>query len=66
VSQPVETPFGFHLIEVLERKSDDASQERRRQEARMALRNRKIEEGTDEYIRQLRGRAYVEVRLDGK
>lgn len=66
VSQPVETPFGFHLIEVLERKSDDASQERRRQEARLALRNRKIEEGTDEYIRQLRGRAYVEVRLDAK
>ncbi len=64
LSQPVETPFGFHLIEVLERKSDDASQERRRQEARASLRARKIEENTEEYLRNLRGRAYVELRLD--
>jgi peptidyl-prolyl cis-trans isomerase SurA len=36
VSEPVETSFGIHLIEVLERKSDDVSKERERNNARQA------------------------------
>jgi peptidyl-prolyl cis-trans isomerase SurA len=64
ISDPVESPFGYHLIQVLERKTDDVSQERQRKLARQALRERKIEEGTEEWLRQLRDRTYVEYRSD--
>jgi peptidyl-prolyl cis-trans isomerase SurA len=64
VSQPVETSFGVHLIEVLERKSDDVSKERERNNARQAIRDRKMEEATDSWQREVRDRAYVEYRTD--
>ena len=66
VSAPVETQFGYHLIEVLERKNQDVSKERQRLVARQALRERKLDEATQEWVRQLRDRAYVEYRLDQK
>ena len=64
VSEPVETPFGVHLIQVLERKTDDVSKERQRLVARQAIRERKLEEATQDWLRQLRDRAYVEYRFD--
>lgn len=64
VSEPVESPFGLHLIQVLERKTQDVPQERRRLMARQALRERKLEEATQEWLRQVRDRAYVEYRFD--
>jgi len=64
VSQPIESPFGYHLIQVLERKTEDGSQERARQAARQAIRERKIDEATEDWLRQLRDRAYVEIRTD--
>lgn len=64
ISQPVASPFGFHLIQVLERKTDDVSQERARQVARQAIRERKIDEATEDWLHQLRDRAYVEFRTD--
>jgi peptidyl-prolyl cis-trans isomerase SurA len=64
VSEPIESPFGYHLIQVLERKKDDVSQERQRLLARQAIRERKLEEATQDWLRQLRDRAYVEYRLD--
>lgn len=64
VSEPIESPFGFHLIQVIERKKDDVSEERQRLIARQVIRERKIDEATEEWLRQLRDRAYVEYRLD--
>jgi peptidyl-prolyl cis-trans isomerase SurA len=64
VSPPVRTQFGYHLIQVLERRSSDVSPERRRQQARQALRERKAEEAFQEWLRQLRDQTYVDLRLD--
>jgi peptidyl-prolyl cis-trans isomerase SurA len=64
ISEPVRSPFGWHLIQVLERGTQDVSKERRRLAARQTLRARKSDEAYQEWIRQLRDRAYVEVRLD--
>ncbi len=64
VSEPIESPFGYHLILVTERKSDDVSQERQRMIARQAIREQKVEEATQDWLRQVRDRAYVEYRLD--
>lgn len=62
VSEPIESPFGFHLIQVLERKTDDASRERTRQAVRQSIRERKIEEATEDWLRELRDTTYVEYR----
>lgn len=64
VSGPVESPFGYHLIEVIDRKSEEISRERQRLIARQALREQKLEESYEDWLRQLRDRAYVEYRLD--
>ena len=64
VSQPVRTPFGYHLIQVLERRSSDLSPERKRLQARQALRERKADEAYQEWLRQVRDQTYVELRLD--
>lgn len=64
VSGPVETAFGYHLIEVVERKSEDMSKEKKRNEARMALRERKMVEAAENFQREVRDRAYVEFRSE--
>lgn len=64
VSEPIKSPFGWHLIQVIERRDQDVSQERQRLEARRAIRERKSEEGFDDWVRQMRDRAYVEYRLE--
>lgn len=64
ISGVVKSPFGWHLIQVQERRLADVTEERRRQEARMALRDRKAQESYEEWLRQLRDQAYVEIKLD--
>jgi peptidyl-prolyl cis-trans isomerase SurA len=65
-SQVVQSPFGMHLIQVLERRQRDVSAERQRAAARQALRERKLDDAYQDWLRQIRDRAYVEVRLDEK
>ena len=62
VSDVVESPFGFHLIEVLERKSEDQTKERERLRARNVIRERKLGEAVEDWAREVRDRAYVEYR----
>jgi peptidyl-prolyl cis-trans isomerase SurA len=64
IIEPVRSPFGVHLIQVLERRSADMSLERRRLQARQALRERKGDEAYQEWLRQLRDTTYVELRLE--
>jgi peptidyl-prolyl cis-trans isomerase SurA len=64
LSEPFASPFGWHLVQVLERRKTDVSGERKRQEARLILRERKVDEAYQEWLRQLRDRAFVEYRSD--
>ncbi len=64
LSEPVRSPFGWHLIQVVERRTADLSGERKRLAARQTLRERKGEESFSEWVRRTRDMAYVEIRLD--
>ncbi len=66
ISQPVQSAFGFHLIQVIERKVQDLSPERRRAVARNVLGERKSDEAYQDWLRQLRDRTYVEYHLEDK
>ena len=54
----------MHLIQVMERRERDVSVERQRGVARQALRERKLVEAYQDWLRQLRDRTYVENRLE--
>ena len=63
ISDAVQSGFGWHLIQVLERRSADVSAEQKRQQAHLAIRAFKSDDAYEDWLRQLRDRAYVEYRL---
>ena len=62
ISGPVQSAFGWHLIQVIERRTKDVSNQRQRQEASKTIRARKSDAAYQEWLQQLRDRAYVEYR----
>ncbi len=66
LSPVVQSPFGMHLIQVLERRQKDMSDETRRLMARQALRERKLDDAYQDWLRQMRDQFYVENRLEEK
>ena len=64
LSEPVRSPFGYHLVQVLERQVQEASADRKRASVRQILKERKMDEAYQDWLRQERDRAYVELRLD--
>ena len=64
LSAPVRTSYGFHLIQVLERRQQDVTQERDQADARQQIQARKTDERYEQWVRQLRDEAYIDYRVD--
>jgi peptidyl-prolyl cis-trans isomerase SurA len=63
ISEPFQSPFGWHIIQLLDRRVQDMTEEVERREAIMAIRNSKLEEETELWARRLRDQAFVEYKL---
>lgn len=65
ISTPIQSPFGWHIIEIQERRQVDSSRDLLRARAQEVLQNRKREEETELWLRRLRDEAFVEYRIEG-
>ncbi len=62
ISDPVVSRFGVHLIQVIERRQVTLDPKQQREQARNVLREQKFDEAYGEWLRELRARAYIEMR----
>ena len=65
LSKPFKSPYGWHVLEVLGRRTTDSTNQAREQQAMTVLRNRKYDEELQTWLRQIRDEAYVEIKLPG-
>lgn len=64
VSAPFKSQFGWHILQVMEWRNHDNTEEFERNRAYEALRERKAEENTETWLRNMRDEAYIEIRLE--
>ncbi|WP_177203512.1 peptidylprolyl isomerase [Marinospirillum celere] len=62
ISQPVQSRFGWHLIEVTERRESDVTDSMRRQQVQQVLSERRFEEEVQNWLREIRDSTWVEIR----
>ncbi|MEW6646474.1 MAG: peptidylprolyl isomerase [Pseudomonadota bacterium] len=62
ISEPFRSQFGWHIVQVIERRQRDSTEDLKRARAHDAIRQRKIEEETQDWLRRLRDEAYVEYK----
>jgi len=63
-SEPFKSQYGWHIIQVLERRQQDETEQLIRQNAELAIQNRKAEEELQLWLRRARDEAYVDYRMD--
>lgn len=63
ISQPVVSQFGVHLIQLQERRKVDVSEQKRRDAIRQEIGKRKVAEKYDQFLKQLKSRAYIDYRI---
>ena len=64
ISNPVQSSFGWHIIEVLDRRNEDVSQEEQRNRAYQIIYERKFEQELQSTLTELRAEAYVDIKLN--
>ncbi len=64
VSQPVKSSFGWHIIEVMDRRNEDVSQEEQKNRAYQIIFKRKFEQELQSTLIELRAEAYVDIKLN--
>lgn len=62
ISLPFESRFGWHILEVLDRKSENVSNLAQENQARNILGKRKFNEEKDNWLREIRANAYIETK----
>ncbi|MDH5547270.1 MAG: peptidylprolyl isomerase [Gammaproteobacteria bacterium] len=66
ISEPFQSAFGWHIVQLLDRRELDNSEEYQRNQARDFIRERKTEENRDTWLRQLRSEAFVEIKIEDR